>query len=177
MAIKYWNQYTDEVRVAQTEPHIAAFFNSSNLGPNALNGQDFGWRLAPEVVVEMRRIRENVSQMESIAIRTKKNIDEINDYDILVFISDKTDVESAPVAQKGDYSDKYVKEIMRLEGKMDPAEDLAARERELAKREADLMQKLKEAEVVKSTETPIVSGNDEKVVTPSSLTKPDSKSK
>lgn len=120
MAIKFKNIRSDEVRVAESEPMIAAMFNSSNLGPNEKQGQDFGWRLAPEVVIEMKRIRRDRRTMESIAFNSGRALQDIDDKEILKYISDKTSVEDAPVAEDGDYEDydaAYNAEIMALEKK------------------------------------------------------------
>lgn len=115
MAIKFKHYPSQEIRVADSEPLIAALYNSSDKGPNANNGQDFGWRLAPEVVIQMRRIMRDELTLERIAARYKKPLDEIREIDVLTFISDTTKVENAPVAQDGDYNDQYYAEIKRLE--------------------------------------------------------------
>lgn len=124
MAIKFKNIRNNEVRVAETEPLIAALFNSSDKGPNALVGQDFGWRLAPEVVVEMRRIMADEMILERLAARFKKPLDEINQIDVLAYISEKTRTKDAPVAQAGDYEDDYRAEIARLEKEAKQAEEV-----------------------------------------------------
>lgn len=115
MAIKFYNIRSKETRVAETEPMIAALFNSSDRGPNSNQGQDFGWRLAPEVVVEVRRIRSQRMLMQEIAVRYQLPLDEVDEKAILQYISDKTDAENAPVAQEGDYDDDYHQEIRNLE--------------------------------------------------------------
>jgi len=117
MALKYFNIRSKEVRIADTEPMIAAMYNSSDKGPNALVGQDFGWRLAPEVVVEMKRIVNNPERIQEIANRYRKPFDEVSETDVLRYISDQTAVENAPVAIEGDYEDEYRAEIRKLEGK------------------------------------------------------------
>lgn len=115
MAIKFFNIRSKETRVADSEPMIAAMFNSSDKGPNALVGQDFGWRLAPEVVVEMRRIRNDPRRIQEIANNFQKPYNEVGETDILKYISDKTSVASAPVAIEGDYEDEYKAAIAKLE--------------------------------------------------------------
>lgn len=115
MAIKFYNIKSKETRVAVTEPMISAMWASSDRGPNAHQGQDFGWRLAPEVVVELRRIKRNQGILQTIAIRFKKPVEELKENDILKYISDRTKSEDAPVAQEGDYEDDYLNEIRRLD--------------------------------------------------------------
>lgn len=124
MAIKFLNIRSKEVRVAETEPQISALWASSDHSPNITQGQDFGWRLAPEVVVQMRRIKEDFNLLLQIANRFKKNVDELNDPDILMHISMTTDAEHAPVATQEDYTDEYNEEIRRIErAKQEPADE------------------------------------------------------
>lgn len=120
MAIKFFNIRSKEIRVAETEPMIAAMYNSSDRSPNAMYGQDFGWRLAPEVVVELKRIRKSEEAMQKIATWKKKSIEDLNEIDLLDFMSAKTAVENAPVAVEGDYEDQYLADIKSLEGGSDP---------------------------------------------------------
>ena len=115
MALKFYNVRNKEVRVAETEPMVSALWASSDRGPNARQGQDFGWRLAPEVVVELRRIAADIAKIEHIALTYRIDLSEVGEKEILQYISDKTAVEDAPVAQEGDYTDEYEREIRRLE--------------------------------------------------------------
>lgn len=116
MAINYYNIRTKETRVADSEPLIYALYNSSNLGVNSNQGQDFGWRLAAEVVVEMNRIFSDPVQITAIASTLNKPYDEINKTDVLFYISNKTSREAAPVVHPGDYDEtEYLAEIKRLQ--------------------------------------------------------------
>lgn len=115
MALKFFNIRSREVRVAETPEMIAAMWASSDRGPNANQGQDFGWRLAPEVVVEMRRISRNPAVLQEIAVRYQRPLEDIGEKEVLRYISDRTSTEDAPVAQEGDYEDEYRREISRLE--------------------------------------------------------------
>lgn len=116
MAIKFLNIRSKEVRVAETEPQLAALWSSSDRSPNITQGQDFGWRLAPEVVVEMKQIKNSPAELQQIAVRYGLPMDAVDEKAILQYISDKTAAENAPVAVEGDYSDEYDQEIRRLEG-------------------------------------------------------------
>lgn len=115
MAIKYFNIRSGETRVAETEPQVSALWGSSDRGPNAHKGQDFGWRLAPEVVVELRKIMRDERALERIAIRYKLPMDAIGEKEILQYISDRTAPKDAPVAEQGDYADQYEQEIRDLQ--------------------------------------------------------------
>jgi len=117
MAIKFYNIKSKEIRVAETEPLIAALYNSSDKGPNANNMQDFGWRLAPEVVIQMKRIKNDPEKILEIASRFRKSFDEVGDTDVLQYISLTTRTADAPVAQEADYEDEYRAEIAKLEKK------------------------------------------------------------
>ena len=115
MALKFYNIRSRETRVAETEPMIAALWASSDRSPNASQGQDFGWRLAPEVVVELKRIRSNPRSMQDIAVKYNLPMEAITETDILQYISDRTSASEAPVAQEGDYEDEYRQQIRTLE--------------------------------------------------------------
>lgn len=117
MAIKYTNIKNGETRVAESEPMIAAMHNSSDLGPNAQHGQDFGWRLAPEVVVSLNRIKYDNQLKLEIASRQGVTFDEVDDKAILRYISDITDPENIPEVKEGDYRDAYSNAIRKLEEK------------------------------------------------------------
>jgi len=127
MAIKFFNIRSKEVKVAETEPQLAALWSSSDRGPNVSQGQDFGWRLAPEVVVEMKRIKQDQSKLLEIAGRYNVPYEDLGEKEILQYISDKTDAAKAPLAADADYSDEYNQEIRRLEHQHDvPEEELKA---------------------------------------------------
>lgn len=115
MALKWVRPKTKEVLIAETEPQIAALWSSSDHSPNITQGQDFGWRLAPEVVVEMRSIQEDIVTMERIAARYHKSLEDLTEIDILHWISDKTSRDKAPMADMSDAEDDYQAEIRRLE--------------------------------------------------------------
>lgn len=115
MALKFKNIRSNEIRVAETEPMISALWASSDMSPNITQGQDFGWRLAPEVAVELKRIKRDPALLQQIANNMKKSVEELNEPDLLKYISDHTAVENAPVAMEGDYEDEYRAEIKRIE--------------------------------------------------------------
>lgn len=115
MAIKWFNIRSKEVRVAETEPQITAMWASSDHSPNITQGQDFGWRLAPEIVVEMKRIKQDERKVIEIAHRFNMLPEDVKDPDILAYISVKYNNQDAPVANDADYSDEYYSEIKRLE--------------------------------------------------------------
>lgn len=113
--IKFLNIRNKEVRVAETEPQISALWASSDHSPNVTQGQDFGWRLAPEVVVEMKKIKQDYSLLLEISKQFLKSVDELNEPDILTYISMTNKRLQGAVAQDEDYTDEYNEEIRRLE--------------------------------------------------------------
>lgn len=115
MAIKFFNVRSKEVVTAETEPQIAALWATSDHSPNITQGQDFGWRLAPEVVVEMKDIKADYSQILDIGKRYNMLPEDVDEKTILQFISDRTDAANAPQASDEDYTDEYNEEIRRLE--------------------------------------------------------------
>lgn len=104
-----------EELVADDEPKIAALWGSSDRSPNASQGQDMGWRMAPEVVVEMKEIMADPSQIQEIANRFRKMYEDVTESDVLTWISGKTELMDAPVATTEDYANDYQAEIARLE--------------------------------------------------------------
>lgn len=115
MPIKWFNIRSKEVRVAETEPQISAMWASSDHSPNITQGQDFGWRLAPEVVVQMKRIKQDYQKILEIAHRYNMLAEDIDEKAILQYISENTALEDAPTAGEQDYADEYEQEIRRLE--------------------------------------------------------------
>lgn len=121
MAIKFFNIRSKEVLTAETEPQIAALWASSDHSPNITQGQDFGWRLAPAVVVEMKKIKQDYDLLTSIAHRYNMATEDVNETTILQYISDHTAVENAAIAGDGDFTDEYEMEIRRLERQAEKA--------------------------------------------------------
>lgn len=116
MSIKFLNIRSNEIAVARTEPHITAMWASSDRSPNVMQGQDFGWRMAPEVVVEMDRIKADPAMMLKLATLYQRPLDDVGEPEILAYISSQTPDDSAPTAQLGDYTEEYQAEIRRLKG-------------------------------------------------------------
>lgn len=82
--------FTGEQEAASRSAQMAAFLNSSDLSPNAgQRGQDFGWRLAPEIIAEMDAVRQDVEILEKISRRIGIGMDDIRDYHILSYVADK----------------------------------------------------------------------------------------
>lgn len=124
VGIAFENVETGEIRVASTVEHIAAFFNSSDLGPNARNKQDYKWRLSPEDLVELEELKEDAAVMERIAAAYQIPIEDVADYNVLKYMASKR----FKTAEKDDSKDskKYESDYQRRlrearEGKSDSA--------------------------------------------------------
>jgi hypothetical protein len=115
MAVKFFNIRSGLEAVADTEPKIAALWSSSDHSPNITQGQDLGWRLAPEVVVEIKRIKQDITTLERIAARYRKGLEDMTEIDILHWISDRTELEKAPIANIDQYADDYDKQVQAAE--------------------------------------------------------------
>lgn len=98
---------------------MAAFLNSSDLGPNAgQRGQDFGWRLSPEVVAEIRKTKSNFNKMQEIARLKGCSVDDLRDHNILDYIANqefaKRAMESNQNAQNDTHESDYNKRVEAL---------------------------------------------------------------
>ena len=71
------------------QAHMAAYLNSSNLSPNALKGQDFGWRLAPEIVAKMDEVKSDPQTLDMLARRIGVSIDDVRDFHILNYVAEQ----------------------------------------------------------------------------------------
>ena len=109
-----------ETRVASTVEHIAAFFNSSDEGPNAKNKQDFGWRLTPEDLVELEELKNDATVMERIAATYQIPVEDVADYNVLKYMASKR-FKTATVdtkSQEKDYESDYDRRVREArEGK------------------------------------------------------------
>lgn len=87
--ISFFNIKSGEMRVCEGEPMIAAFWASSNLGPNANKGQDFGWRLSPETITELESIKQDPTKIAGVAAFLGVQRDLVMDSEILFYIANQ----------------------------------------------------------------------------------------
>lgn len=71
------------------QAQMAAYLNSSDMSPNAGMGQDFGWRLSPEIIAQMTAARSDVEILGEISRRLGIDIEDIQDFHILNKIADE----------------------------------------------------------------------------------------
>lgn len=124
--IPFFNIHSKETRVCQTEEHIAAFYNSSDLGPNAKNRQDRGWRLDPEIVIEMEEIQADESRMAEIAKQFSIPEENVEPYHILKVIAARILKENKAKLPKeeGAYASEYERMVTEARQKrLDKASD------------------------------------------------------
>lgn len=156
MPIRFFNIRSGEEVVAENEPQIAALWGSSDRSPNANQGQDMGWRFAPEVVVEMRDIMSDPAKIQEIANRFRMMYEDITETDVLTWISNKTELTAAPVATTNDYAEDYADQIRRLEASKKEATaktttDTTTESIEALERRVALAERLVQAEAKSST--------------------------
>jgi hypothetical protein len=93
-------EFTGAQEVNARNAHMAAYLNASDLSPNAgIRGQDFGWRLAPEVIAEMELVRNDYDSLERISKRLGVGIDDIRDFHILSYVAERSFAEDAKAAR------------------------------------------------------------------------------
>lgn len=85
--ITFFNIKSGEVKEVDTEPTLAAFYNSTDQHVNAHVGQDMGWRLAPETIKRIREIKTDQRLMDRIATTFQLPDDGVSDTDVLRWIS------------------------------------------------------------------------------------------
>lgn len=92
--------FTGEQEVNARNAHMAAYLNASDLSPNAgVRGQDFGWRLAPEVVAEMQSVREDYDTLERLSKRLGIGMDDLKDFHILSYVAERSFAQDAKLAR------------------------------------------------------------------------------
>ena len=113
VGIVFENINTGEIRIASTVEHIAAFFNSSDEGPNAKNKQDFGWRLSPEDLIELEETKRDGNVMERIAAQYQIPIEDVADYNVLKYMASKRFKKAAAEAeaQGKDFESDYDRRV------------------------------------------------------------------
>lgn len=112
--IKFFNINTNETVTLELQPQIAAFINSSNLGINATRGMDKGWRIAPELAVDVEEFRQDMDKMRKLSDRISVPIEGITIPDILFFISEEqaaAERRNAQLTETGKYEDSYERMI------------------------------------------------------------------
>lgn len=77
MSVSFFNIKSGEERVLDDPAHIAAFVNSSNMGKNSNKGQDFAWRIAPELRAKVDEYSENPTKLQEISQRLGVPMDAI----------------------------------------------------------------------------------------------------
>lgn len=90
---------------------IDAYVNSSNMGVNANKGQDFAWRLDPEVAAEFDDIKSNYTRLKEISDATGVTPENITDGQILSHMVSqelaKDSAKRAKVENVSSYEDEY----------------------------------------------------------------------
>lgn len=156
--------FTGEQEAASRTAHMAAYLNSSDLSPNAgVRGQDFGWRLAPEVIAEMESVRNDMEQLDRIARRIGIGVDDIRDFHVLSYVAEKDFAKDAIKARsassQSDQEDDYRARVKAAKsGKLGLETnkgEKAVEYNEAVKRGQDLAAENSKAEVKAPAEVPV----------------------
>ena len=123
MSVKFFSVRSGEVVHAETEPMIAAYFNSSDLNPNGIV-QDYGWRIHPQMKAQIAELEEDEEFIDSLAAKLEIPVENVATYHVLKYISDKEDREKrkAEKAKGNEYQEQYDRELAEALA----ADDLAA---------------------------------------------------
>ena len=175
--IDFMNIKTGE-RVSLTNPHhIGAYINSSDLGVNSNKGQDFGWRLAPDIVVRVDDMANDPELLDKLSTRLGISMDELTIIHLIQHISYLDDqaerMKEVRKEREPEFKNAYEQEIAALrkgedwdepagttelveEGKAGPTIDLAklaeARATAVEKPKKTAPKKVKAAPKAKPTE-------------------------
>lgn len=112
MAVKFFSVRSGEVVLAETEPMIAAYFNSSDLNPNGIV-QDFGWRIHPNMVRQIRELEEDEDFIRSLAKELEIPSENVATYHILKYLSDKEERAKRKAEKLNDnkFQEQYDREL------------------------------------------------------------------
>lgn len=113
IGISFENIVSGEVRVCTTTEQIAAFVNSSDIGPNASKKQDFNWRLSPDDLVELERLKRDPAIMERIASNNQISAEDVADYNVLKYMANLRFAEAARAreAEEMDHESDYERRV------------------------------------------------------------------
>lgn len=132
MSVKFFSVRSGEVVHAETEPMIAAYFNSSDLNPNGIV-QDYGWRIHPDMVKRIREFEEDEDAMEKLADKLQIPAENVATYHVLKFLSDRDDRENRKAQEKDSnkYQEQYERELAEALSGAD-TEEVATTDAEVA---------------------------------------------
>lgn len=129
MAIMFHNVKSGERRLCSTEPMISAHLNSSDLNPNAHQGQDAGWRISPATKIKLEELLQDPNALRQIATDFGIPTDEVQQTDVLMWISRQS--ERGVLEQKftkRDFEREYEDDIRRLRDEQARRDKLVAAE-------------------------------------------------
>lgn len=94
---------------------IDSYVNSSNMGVNANKGQDFAWRLDPEVAAEFDEIKADFSRLETISKAIGVTPENVTDGQILSYMVSvelsKDSAKRAKVENVSTYEEDYRQKV------------------------------------------------------------------
>lgn len=116
--INFMNIKTGERKNLSEPHHIAAYLNSSDLGVNSNKGQDFGWRLAPEIIVRVDEMANDAMLLQNLATNLGIPIDELTTTHLVQHISFMEDqanrMSQSRREREPEFKNQYDMEIAKL---------------------------------------------------------------
>lgn len=112
--IEFFNIKSGETHYCRLEATIQAYINSSDMGINASRGQDFGWRLAPSWVQEVRNFRKDENKMANLGAKLRLEEDESPTLIQVIYAIYGAQLRAARVAAQEDenpYEEAYLSQI------------------------------------------------------------------
>ena len=142
MAIEFVNIKTGEKRKLSDPHQIGAFINSSDLHVNSNLGQDFGWRLSPEIVRRAEKMRQDSRLIGDLAYRLGIGVEDITVIHLVNEISREDGLKERveQPEEENRYKAEYEKELEEL------------RKKDVAAKKAKADAKKKEAEDSKKSD-------------------------
>lgn len=123
--IDFFNIKTGE-RVSLDNPaHIAAYVNSSDLGINSSRGQDFKWRLAPELKAKVDEMRVDPRSLKEVSQASGVPLENISVTDIVEYLSEvearERRIAQVQIERDPEFASEYEKQVAAAKNKSQPA--------------------------------------------------------
>lgn len=124
--IEVVNIRTNERRKLDRPHQIGAYINSSDLGPNSNKGQDFGWRLAPELMARIDEMRMDDELLADISKQTGVPLDELTTINLVQHISyeeaQKERAKEMRAQREPEYQKQYEAELAEARKNLTPVQ-------------------------------------------------------
>lgn len=99
MSVSFFNIKSGEEVSLDDPAHIAAFVNSSDMGKNSNKGQDFMWRIQPELKAKVDKYSDDTAKLEEVSRRLGVPLDSIEVVHVLSQIAYEQGIEQQAAAR------------------------------------------------------------------------------